>query len=265
MSETTRFLFDGRRLEPVTWCSPTRHTVSVADSWRVVEGSAVSWERHLERFQRSVEEVAPEVLESLDTFVDLTLSMIPPTGEWFPRWEVVDTGHGHTLHFLHREAPPRLSDAILHTSDHDPRLSPLIKGPDLERLMALRQSVTIRGANEAVIVSPGGDVVEGAYSSVIAWPEGQQEMWVVDESLPRIPSVTEATLVDIAHQHDIPTVRKRFTPAHLEGSVVWVVSALHGIRHVSRWLDGPNIANNREFSSNWQTSLLAARTGLPTR
>jgi branched-subunit amino acid aminotransferase/4-amino-4-deoxychorismate lyase len=256
MSDSTRYLFDGVKLEAVTWCSTTLHRVAVADSWRVVEGKSTAFERHTDRFMSSARAVAPEVSDSLDRFIDETLSMIPPTGEWFPRWEVVDTGHGHTLQFLHRHAPPRLAEAIVATAESDPRRHPLVKGPDLERLMALRQSVSHLGANEAIIVSPDGHIVEGAYSSVIAWPAGGDEMWVVEGSVERIPSVTEAALVGLARERDISVVEKRFTPHDLEGARVWVVSALHGIRSVTDWVGGPRVREDHDHWQLWQGLLL---------
>lgn len=263
MSDSTRYLFDGVKLEAVTWCSTTLHRVAVVDSWRVVEGKSTAFERHTDRFMRSARAVAPEVSDSLDRFIDETLSMIPPTGEWFPRWEVVDTGHGHTLQFLHRHAPPRLAEAIVATAESDPRRHPLVKGPDLERLMALRQSVSHLGATEAIIVSPDSHVVEGAYSSVIAWPAGGDEMWVVEGSVPRIPSVTEAELVGLARERGIGVAEKRFTPHDLEGASVWVVSALHGIRRVTSWVDGPALQDDSEFHHHWQQLLLEGQSPLP--
>ena len=259
MSDSTRYLFDGARLEPVTWCSTTPHQVVVADSWRVVEGKSIAFWRHRDRFIQSARAVAPELSDSLDAFIEQTLLVIPATGEWFPRWEVVDTRHGHTLQFLHRQAPPRLSEAIVATAESDPRQSPTRKGPDLERLMALRQSVSHLGANEAIIVSPEGEVVEGAYSSVIAWPAGRNEMWVVGGSLERIPSVTEAAVTDIAKELGISVVERRFRPEDLSGAVVWVVSALHGIRRVSQWVDGPPVADDVPFRDLWQARLLGSR------
>jgi branched-subunit amino acid aminotransferase/4-amino-4-deoxychorismate lyase len=122
--------------------------------------------------------------------------------------------------------------------------------------MALRQSVSHLGANEAIIVSPDGHIVEGAYSSVIAWPAGGNEMWVVEGSIPRIPSVTEAALVGLARERDISVVEKRFTPHDLEGASVWVASALHGIRRVTHWAGGPRVREDQDHWQLWQGLLL---------
>jgi hypothetical protein len=263
MTQSTRFQFDGNRLEAITWCQSSPATAVVADSCRVVDSRVVAFSHHRERFSKAVSNRAPELSPLVDTFIDQTLLVLPEDGEFFPRWECLDTGNGHTLQFLHREAPERLTDAILATSPHDPRTSPRTKGPDLERLMALRREVSDLGANEAVIVSPDGVVVEGAYSSLIVWPEPDKELWVVDSSLPRIDSVTERAVIELANSRGVTVRERTFRPEDLEGMVVWIVSALHGIRGVTAWVNGPAVRDDPVFRENWQDLLAATAASLP--
>jgi branched-subunit amino acid aminotransferase/4-amino-4-deoxychorismate lyase len=260
MSATTLYQFTGSDLTPVTWCQPGEETVVVADSWRVVEGQAVGLGHHLKRFRSSVAKVAAEESGRVDGFIHAAVDLIPTTGEWFPRIECVVTRHGHLFRFYHREAPERLTTATLATATHDPRTKPLVKGPDLDALMALRREVAPTGANEAVILTPDGFIAEGAYSSLIVWPPGLTEMWVVDADVPRIPSVTEEVVTDIARRVGIPVLGKKMRPKDLDQHVVWVVSALHGIREATSWVDGPTLAQATDTAREWNKRLLTQHT-----
>jgi branched-subunit amino acid aminotransferase/4-amino-4-deoxychorismate lyase len=257
MAESTIYQFTGSELTPVTWCQPGQETVVTADSWRVVKGQAVGLHHHLERFRRSVEKNAPDEVARVDAFISQALSLIPGTGEWFPRLECVATPHGHLFRFYHRAAPERLTTAVLATAPHDPRTQPLVKGPDLDALMALRKNVAPTGATEAVIVTPDGFIAEGAYSSLIIWPPDGDEMWVVDQSIPRIPSVTELLVTDIAGSKGIAVVDKTLKPEDLDHHAVWVVSALHGIREATSWVDGPRLARDSDKAHAWAKVLLS--------
>jgi branched-subunit amino acid aminotransferase/4-amino-4-deoxychorismate lyase len=257
MAETTLYQFTGSELTPVTWCQPGQEKVVVAESWRVVEGQAVGLTHHLDRFRRSVAHEMPDEVSTVDTFVRLALGLIPDTGEWFPRMECVQTTHGHLFRFYHREAPERLTTACLATAPHDPRTQPLVKGPDLTALMALRKEVAPTGATEAVIVTSEGFIAEGAYSSIIVWPPGNEQMWVVDSDIPRIPSVTEHLVANMARSQGIAVVGKKMLPSALEQHMVWVVSALHGIREAPSWVEGPVLGRNTDMTRDWNERLLA--------
>jgi branched-subunit amino acid aminotransferase/4-amino-4-deoxychorismate lyase len=107
-------------------------------------------------------------------------------------------------------------------------------------------------------VTPDGFVAEGAYSSLIVWPTGGGEMWVVDQGIPRIPSVTELLVADIARSEGIAVMEKKMRPGELGNHAVWVVSALHGIREATSWVDGPLLARDGERARVW-TGLLLSR------
>lgn len=260
MAKTTLYQFTGSDMTPVTWCQPGEEAVLVADSWRVVEGYAVGLTHHLERFRRSIAQQAPDEVARVDDFISAAVNLIPDTGEWFPRLECVTTPHGRLFRFYHREAPERLSTATLATAPHDPRRQPLVKGPDLHALMALRKEVAPTKATEAVILTSEGYIAEGAYSSIIVWPPGWAEMWVVDSDIPRIPSVTEHVLANIARLEGIPVREKKIRPGELNQHAVWVVSALHGIREATSWVDGPTLAHNDKKTQWWRERLLAQHT-----
>lgn len=234
MSPTTLHRFLAGTLEPVTWCQPEPSRVLVADSWRVEDGRAVAMDRHLKRFASSVHRHSPQATKDLEAFLQAVTVKIPSTGQWFPRVECVDTRHGPEFRFYEREAPARLTEALLAATREDPRSDPLTKGPDLEALLALRRSVSSLGATEAVIVDHAGRVIEGAYSSIVAFPPDLDELWVVSPQVPRIPGITESVIRDIAREHGLPLVERDILWSSLGGHEVWALSALHGIRRATQ-------------------------------
>jgi branched-subunit amino acid aminotransferase/4-amino-4-deoxychorismate lyase len=252
MAESTLYQFTGSTLEPVDRVQGADARVVAADSWRVKDGYAVAVEWHRARFARSIADHRPELSRAVEDFFSEMVALIPPTGEWFPRVECVETSSGAVFRFLQRVAPPQLTEVVLATAANDPRTTPTTKGPDLDALMALRRSVSATGATEAVIVTEDTVIAEGAYSSLVAWSKNGQELWVVDPAIPRIASVTEAVLVDIAHEQGVRVSPRQMTPADLEGHAVWILSALHGIRVATDWVDGPTLAKNDDLAAAWR-------------
>jgi Branched-chain amino acid aminotransferase/4-amino-4-deoxychorismate lyase len=163
----------------------------------------------------------------------------PPSGEWFHRVECVETESGKEFFFTLRPSPPRTLTAVVWASPDDPRTTPRVKGPDLVRLGELREHAQKLGADEAVALSDGV-VAEGAYSTVLAWKEDMGQVWTMEA--PRIPSITEEVVLEICRGKGLEVQRLAVTPKDLEGAEVWVVSALHGLRHVTRWINGPALA-----------------------
>ena len=248
---TRLFSFSGEALGAIEWCDPVAGETLVADSWRVESGEAVALDRHRDRFFSSAYQHGLDRTR-LHSFWDAVIAAIPREGSWFPRVEVVATPGGPTLRYRERPAPEWLSEAVVASAEHDPRTTPLTKGPDLEVLMALRRSVAPTGATEALILSPEGTIIEGAYSTIVVIPRGSEELRVVPRSVPRIPSVTEAVIRDIAAQRGVPVVEAPLALAGLEGSDLWVLSALHGIRIATDFPGGPALSPASARRSEWQ-------------
>ncbi len=223
----------------IDWCDPHEGPLVVADSWRVRDGRVRGIERHRERFLRSVAAVdgAPRDAEAA---VDAALAAIPRAGDWFPRLELRGRADGLTLGFRLRPTPPTSATAVLATAATDPRTEPLVKGPDLAALQRLRVAVQPLGADEAVIVDAQGHVVEGAYSALLWWRGAT--LVQPDAALARIPSVTASLVLDAARAEGITIGAERITPAELAGCEVWVLSALHGVRGATAWVEGPALA-----------------------
>lgn len=248
---TRLFQFNGDVLSPVEWCDPLRGSVLVADSWRVEEGHAVALGQHFERFFASAKAHSPLSQDTLDQFARQVCAAIEKDGSWFPRIELVTTPGGPTLRYRQRPAPAWSQSVIAALTTEDPRTTPLTKGPDLEALLALRNSVSSSGANEALIVNADGVIVEGAYSSLLVW-NTDTEVLVTPRSFPRIPSVTETVLRECCAEEGVQITERAVTASDLEGREVWVVSALHGIRLVEALVQGPQVSSSPGRRDSWQ-------------
>ena len=93
------------------------------------------------------------------------------------------------------------------------------------------------GAEEAVILTDDGYVVEGAYSALLWW-RGD----ILCGPPASISSGSTASPRERAHARGGARgrdVRGGRDPAELDGTEVWALSALHGTRIVTSWVDGP--------------------------
>ena len=221
-----------------------------ADSWLVADGRARAVERHWARFSATCREhgVEPAALVAFRAEVEAAL---PRQGRWFPRVELLADGE---LAVQVRPAPPREPTVVAWVADvPDPRRAPRQKGPDLERLGALRERAAAHGAGEAVIADGDGRLLEGAYTSLLWW-EGET-LCVVPDDAPILPGITRALLIERARERDTPVAQRRPEAHELAGRETWLVSALHGIRAVTRWADGGPAAGGAWRAATWQRLL----------
>jgi branched-subunit amino acid aminotransferase/4-amino-4-deoxychorismate lyase len=117
------------------------------------------------------------------------------------------------------------------------------------------------GAEEAVILSPDGYVVEGAYSALVWWRGAI--LCAASPDLARIDSVTERSLLGMAGALGVETYQESVTPAELDGCEVWALSALHGPRIITEWVGGPAMAALPGRLDLWRTRLAVLRRELP--
>jgi hypothetical protein len=237
-------------LHLLDYCELTDAGMAAADSWFVTNGTALAINLHRERFL----DAAPGAEE----FWDSAIATIPRTGDWFPRVERLDTGR---LQLRLRTAPPRTRSVTLATlRGPDPRTTPLVKGPDLDAMRRLRTEAQKHGADEAVILTPDGYVVEGAYSA-IAWWRGSILCYPPEE-FARVNSVTARSLLALATALGVDTLAEPVTPAELDGCEVWTLNALHGARIATRWIDGPQLAEEPGRLALWNERLSRLRKPL---
>lgn len=231
----------------LTWgerdeCDPREGRLLVADSWRVVDGRVRGLEKHRARFLAS----AAEHRDDAEAFWRDAIAVIPRSGDWFPRVEVRDRADGSQLNLLLRQTPAISTEVDVATAPYDPRTRPLVKGPDLDALQALRGAVQLSGAGEAVILDDRGHIVEGAYSGLLWW---RGEVLVrASGAVPRIPSVTIDLVLEAARAAGVTIDEADAQPADLAGCELWVLSALHGLRVATRWINGPTLAAGHRAS-----------------
>jgi branched-subunit amino acid aminotransferase/4-amino-4-deoxychorismate lyase len=220
-----------------------------ADSWLVDDGRMRAVDRHWARFAATCGEhgVAADALAAFRAEVD---GALPAQGRWFPRVELLADGE---LALELRPAPAREPTVVAWVADvPDPRGAPRRKGPDLERLAALRERAGAHGAGEAVIADGDGRLLEGAFTSLLWW-EGETLCAVPDDA-PILPGVTRALLIELARERGTPVAQRRPQARELAGTETWLVSALHGIRAVTRWAGGP-AAGAAPRAAAWQRLL----------
>jgi branched-subunit amino acid aminotransferase/4-amino-4-deoxychorismate lyase len=230
-----------------------------ADSWLVVDGRARAVDRHWARFAATCGEhgVGPEAVAALRAQVE---GAVPAEGRWFPRVELRSNGE---LAVRMRPAPPREPTVVAWIADvPDPRRSPRHKGPDLERLAALRERAAAHGAGEAVLSDADGRLLEGAFTSLLWWDA--QTLCAVADDAPILPGITRALLIELARERGTPVVRRRPAPQELADRETWLVSALHGVRAVTRWANGGPPAGDAPRAAAWQRLLddFAAHKGV---
>jgi branched-subunit amino acid aminotransferase/4-amino-4-deoxychorismate lyase len=243
------------RLERDDWAPagpPASGEVAVAESWLVDDGCARGLERHWERFARGC------AAAGLDTAAPRAAveHALPARGRWFPRVEVRGDGE---LRLAVRPAPPRQPEVVAWVFDGpDPRRAPRRKGPDLERLGALRSDAARRGAGEALLRDRDGRLLEGAYTSLLWWED--ETLYAVPDDAPILDGVTRALLLDVAAAAGVGVRHRRPAAAELDGCEVWLTSALHGIRTVTRWAGGEGgaaRAGTPGRAAEWQARLEA--------
>ncbi len=263
MSATTTLLWHGGALEPVVDCTPGPVELVAADSWLTDDGLTLALDLHRERFFDAAGAEGFEEAE-LDAFWAAVIDALPRTGAWFPRVEARRLNDRRELRLLRREAPERRRSVTVATHlGRDPRTVPLVKGPDLEAMLRLRTEAQSRHADEAVLLSAEGFVVEGS-TTCFAWWRGDA-LAIPDPELPRIDSVTLRSVLALATALGIDVLHEEVTPDELDGLELWALNSLHGIRIVTEWIDGPSLAEEPGRLQRWRDRLDALRRPIGDR
>lgn len=248
-------------LEPRDDCDVQPVRLDAADSWLVADGRVLALDLHRSRFLDAVPPGLGDELD-VDAFWDAAVAAIPREGDWFPRVELRSRLERPELLFRLREAPPRARSIVLRTHrGRDPRTAPRIKGPDLERMVLLRTEAQQHGADEAVLLTPEGWLAEGSTTCLVWWRG--DALCLPDPGIERIDSVTVRSVVALATALGVDILYETVRPEELDGLEVWALNALHGIRIVTRWLDGPATAELPGRLEEWRRRLDALRRPLP--
>lgn len=237
MSEEEQlFVFEASEFRPTTTQELIDGHLAVADSWLVEDGRVRNLEEHYRRFSAWVSESieCPE----LEQFCEAVTTEIPRSGRWFPRIELLlnaETSQNQLV-FRLREAPEQIDSMTLWSySEPDPRVNPLVKGPDLSLGLQMRRAAQMHGADEAVILNSEGYILEGALSALVWFRD--DVLCAPGNDLPWIPSITRMEVFAIAEQMGLATRTEKVKPADLVDLEIWGLSSLHGIRPVDNWID----------------------------
>lgn len=261
MSVESIYRWQNGELVALDYCDMTDTRIEVADSWFVTEGTALALGLHRDRFLDSMPPDARAQTRA-DDFWTAAVALIPRTGDWFPRLELQRRGESRLLVFRLRSAPERRNNLVEATwLGADPRTVPRIKGPDLEAMTRVRTTVQERGASEAILLTPDGYVVEDSHSGLLWWrgeilcgPPGEFD---------RVNSVTVRSVLALAAAMGVETFEEAVTPGEIADTELWSLNALHGIRIVTRWLDGPPLAQLPGRLALWRARMDALRKPLP--
>jgi branched-subunit amino acid aminotransferase/4-amino-4-deoxychorismate lyase len=248
----------GRRLAP---CAREDEPLLIADSWLVSDGRVRGLDRHRQRFFRGCIEAAGIPQEQLRAFWQASVRELSRRGRWFPRVELGARPRAE-LRLRIRPAPPQGAAVRLWAWDgSDPRTAPRRKGPDLARLAEVRRRASMAGADEALLTTRSGLVLEATNSSVLWW-EGPC-LCMPSPALRILPGVTAQLIREIARRSGTPMRHRRRRVRDLDGCEVWLVNALHGIRTVSRWVGTSVEAGPAVRAPEWQPRLEAWAEPLP--
>lgn len=233
-----------------------------ADSWLVAEGCVRALHRHRDRFLaactlglgRSGQDSSGLHDDELNAFWAEAMDRIPRTGQWFPRVELVGSVDSPRLRIRVRPCPPLdASVRVWAAPVPDPRRSPHVKGPDLGRLNDLRRVLAPHGADETLLTTESGLVIEAAVSSVCWW-DGDR-LYAPDPRLRSFPGITLGLVVERAREMGIEVRHVRRRVEDLAGHEAWLLNALYGIRSVTEWLGTSVRPGPAPRAASWQTWL----------
>jgi len=245
-----RYRFNGSTLESSD--SSGNMPLYVADSWLTIDGSTVALDKHCARFTASAAEQG--LVHSPQPFLDQVAIALSQPGIFNPRIELTVRGE---LMLWMRSAPERRTSIVLSTAERDPRETPAIKGPDIPALEELRTEARNNGADEAVITSPRGEIIDGSTTCLLWWRDGVAH--IPPLSFTRLSSVTMQVIAEFFAEAGIAIVEQAAQSADLVGCEVWAVNALHGIRPVTDWINGPTLAPTHPHADFWRPVYEAAR------
>ncbi|MGQ4515378.1 aminotransferase class IV [Streptomyces sp. DW26H14] len=237
---------------------PTGGGVDVIDSWLVADGEVIDLDAHFDRFTTSCAALFSVPRERTSAFLRAAPRLVPGDGRWFPRVELAVLDGEPVFYLWLRPAPPRAETVRAWVYDGDDRRGhPLVKGPDLDWLADVRSAAQRRGADEAVLLSADGRLVEGTTTSLLWW-QGDTLYAPDAERLDLLPSVTREAVLRLATASGTPVAHACPRPEDLAGLETWTVNALHGIRPVREWVGSSGIRPGpASRARRWQARLEA--------
>lgn len=249
-----RFRWNGSELVDVTGAPEI--PLYVADSFLLNEGKVVGYQRHLDRFASSA--AFQGLVQPVDDFLSAVTTALPRTGKLFPRIDLTERGE---LELHIRPAPELQQTIVVATAETDPRVEPSIKGPDIPVLNELRLTARSQGGDEAIILDHDGRIIDGSTTCLMWFADGS--LHIPPTEAIRVDSTTVAAVRELAAQDGLTCIETWATPAELEGSELYALNALHGIRAVVSWVGGPHLSLSQERLADWREQYDQLATDLP--
>ena len=237
--DAKRFRWNGRELYDVS--DSPQLPLLVASSFLLREGFMVGKKDHEKRFSHSAS--SQGLINPVTEFLEAVWAFLPHKGILFPRVDVTDRGE---LEVIIRPAPPLAETLVLATTQEDPRTVPAIKGPDIPVLGTLREKALSLGADEAILTCEG-KIVDGATTALV---------WVMDDDIYQLPMsqprVESITVKQLPYMTGQKLKEQAVAPQQLESCEVYALNALHGVRAVTKWIDGPQLTVNKDRLNDWR-------------
>lgn len=269
MAETAETIYQTDFKKDLSVTESPENRILVADSWLVREGTVIALDFHRQRFFNSCLQLHQIDVDQNQPYWQMALAKIPQKGLWFPRIELAGDPEQPKLQTRIRPAPPLRETVKLSVcSIPDKRQAPRHKGPDMPLLGKLRQQALAQGADEGLIVSPKGYLLEGLTTSILWWEErnGQPILCAIPDANRILQGTIRRLILSLAEQSGISVAYRLVRPAQLNGCEVWAVNALHGIRPAVAWQNAPftpkNDAEAEKRLAKWQQAIEAHATPL---
>ncbi len=232
---------------------PETHLL-VADSWLTENGYTRALHLHRERFASSCNQLAGIRENDIIPFWEKAIATIPETGQWFPRIELAGSSRKPVFQFRIRKAPPlHLTIRLIACRIPDFRKKPRHKGPDLDKAVMIRKNILETGAEEGILTTPEGFILEGLTTSILWWEDGT--LCTVPPSYRILPGITSRLVQTIAIRGNIPVACRRKKLQDLNHHEVWAVNALHGIRRAIDWEHSPFTTSVQTDIDSWRKAL----------
>jgi branched-subunit amino acid aminotransferase/4-amino-4-deoxychorismate lyase len=232
-------------------CTPTEDPLLAADSWLVEDGAirALTW--HERRFKAACQQTGRGLADDVRAFWTEAIQVLPRHGRWFPRVELTAAAVPQ-LRLRIRPAPARADQVrVWVAADRDQRCMPRRKGPDLPWLGRIRARAAGLGADEALLTTPSGLLLEAAHSSVLWWED--DTLCVPSPTMRLLPGITTSLIQQEARRRGLDVRPRRRHPNQLSGCEVWLVNALHGIRPVAAWIGTSILPGEPEHVRAWRS------------
>lgn len=235
-----------------------------ADSWLVKDGLANESSRHRERFRQACSRIAGVDPDGVDRFWSELANAIPAVGTWFPRAELVLCEGTPVFGVRIRRAPARLAEIrLIEWKRPDPRTQPRMKGPDLDLLGRIRNLAREAGADDAILTTGTGLLLEGLTTSLMWW-EGDT-LCAPPLDLPILPGVTREIVFELVRKAGVQTACRSRTLAEVLECPIWAVNALHGIRPVVELVGATHPMKFHALTAKWQCAYEVNRTRFAAR